>query len=87
MAYKTCETCIHSRVCKYADESTISCSQFQNKADFVNVVRCKDCKYCEHIRFRFEPDLYFCNNAASNKAVVKPNDYCSRGERKCGAEL
>lgn len=92
MAYKTCKTCIHNRVCKYADEkvslgTTVReimhrCVDYKNKADFVNVTRCKDCKYCEHIRFRFEPDLYFCNNSASNKAGVKPDGFCSYGERR-----
>ena len=53
----TCKDCIHYDVCKddyncgylFKDENgnyfTDDCQHFKRKADFVEVVRCKDCKY------------------------------------------
>ena len=59
----TCKDCVHYDVCQYhIDEETdmtiTECGRFINKADFVEVVRCKDCmhsrefdKHCEINRF------------------------------------
>lgn len=48
-------------------------------ADVVEVVRCKDCRYLTY------SDMYGeCGKALLG--VVTPNDYCSHGERKEGAE-
>lgn len=57
----TCKNCIHYDLCKItvADEnwtedapkelkemfSPKGCKDFKNKADFVEVVRCRDCRY------------------------------------------
>lgn len=57
----TCKDCIHYEVCKdtVSDEnwredtpkeikemfSPNGCEYFKNKADFVEIVRCKDCKW------------------------------------------
>ena len=43
-------------------------------ADVVPVVRCRDCK-----RFRYDPrfDSHWCGCT-----LVKPDDYCSYGERR-----
>jgi hypothetical protein len=54
------------------------CEHFENKADFVEVVRCKDCNhwnngYCEGIPF--------CGDYASY-IETKETDFCSYGERK-----
>lgn len=43
-----------------------------------NVVRCKDCK---HHSFDAEYGRFWCNRT-SGIFSVKPNDYCSYGERK-----
>ena len=46
----TCKDCIHNELCNihgYIDAD--ECAVFKNEADFVEVVRCKDCKCCEHI--------------------------------------
>ena len=46
-------------------------------ADVVDVVRCKDCK---HLMFS---DMYGeCSQA--HMGIVRPDDYCSYGERKDG---
>lgn len=85
----TCKDCIHEDLCKdrlskqgytmYADKNLIveDCEFFKNKADFVEVVRCKDCKHwrTEHGGF-CEASNALCevNNANT--------DFCSYGERK-----
>ena len=51
--------------------------QKQPAADVVEVVRCKDCK---HLMFS---DMYGeCSQA--HMGIVRPDDYCSYGERKDG---
>ena len=57
------------------------CSKFKNKADFVEVVRCKDCRRCEIVIDQFDNDWYFCTKTIDN-AEVKHDDFCSYGERK-----
>lgn len=49
--------------------------------DAVEVVRCKDCKYCECLQDSFKNNFYFCINTINN-AEVKADDYCSYSERK-----
>lgn len=73
----TCNDCIKEDVCykKPVHKLDIElnelggCSSFKNKADFVEVVRCKDCAY------RYTK---YCN-AKHERADM---DYCSSGERK-----
>lgn len=47
----TCKDCIYRAMCykreHYGKENEEPCEMFRNKADFVEVVRCKDCKYGE----------------------------------------
>lgn len=44
--------------------------------DAVEVVRCKDCKH-------YKPEEYECGcDFAGGLPYVKPDDYCSYGERK-----
>jgi hypothetical protein len=58
----TCKDCVHFEVCEfegvYFEDIAIKntspdadvrdlCSFFKNKADFVEVVRCKDCAKCQ----------------------------------------
>lgn len=90
----TCKDCIHYCWCKdtIADEnwnedapkeikemfSPVGCDHFKNQADFVEVVRCKDCKYYEI----HKPSVTL--NCERNGRVIPmmPNDFCSYGERK-----
>ena len=88
----TCKDCIHAKVCdnlisqglpwedgKYPAEKW--CDLFKNKADVVEVVRCKDCKHCtlteegEHAR-----DDIVCEYFMTDGML--DNDYCSYGERR-----
>lgn len=56
------------------------CSIFRNKADFVEVVRCKDCKYYETDIWDGEI-LCGCGNS-SGLNDDKPDGYCCYGERR-----
>lgn len=49
--------------------------------DAVEVVRCKDCKHCD-------PENHHCDHPMSTAAPLsrKPDDFCSYGERKEGAD-
>ncbi len=81
-----CKNCLYKEICKtynsfgidtpYNDEST--CELFKNKDRFVEVVRCRDCKY------RLESDITdrnFCSYYEKNMEV-QLDDFCSYGERK-----
>ncbi|MBQ8005516.1 MAG: hypothetical protein IJ303_04310 [Clostridia bacterium] len=52
--------------------------------DFVEVVRCRDCKSCDHCyplknKGAEAKEGYYCDY---NKRYVKPSGYCSHGERR-----
>ena len=49
--------------------------------DAVPVVRCMDCKHCD-------PENYHCDHYMGTAAPLrrKPDDFCSYGERKEGAD-
>lgn len=89
----TCKDCLHFKVCEYegiyfediaiknsspnADVRDL-CPLFENQADFVEVVRCKDCE-C------FEPHGNgkggICRNRKC-KGIRYATDFCSYGGRK-----
>ena len=80
-----CEDCIfYEKLCQHAleEHEFKLCEDFKNKADFVEVVRCKDCKHCwqyvsidrmHHIECTFDPE---CNTP------IHEMHFCSYGERK-----
>lgn len=85
----TCYDCIYAKVCdaliskglpwkdgKYPAEQFCD-TFFKNKADVVEVVRCKDCKYCRTLK-----DGGSQCERIDGLLMTKPNDYCSYGERK-----
>ena len=49
--------------------------------DAVHVVRCRECNHCD-------PENYHCDHPMSTAAPLrrKPDDFCSYGERKEGAD-
>jgi hypothetical protein len=84
-----CENCIHYEVCNYhiTEETPLTvdeCSRgFKNKADFVEVVRCKDCKYL--YCFSAIDRQFYCKHFPKGLQginIVEENPYCSYGERK-----
>ena len=82
---KTCGDCVYADVCEHLPnlplfhrKNEALCVTFKDKADFVEVVRCKDCKHnikpIGKIECRCELDGKIWDN----------NDFCSYGERREG---
>lgn len=61
----TCKDCIHYEICTF--DSIIGktmekdCKRFKNRTNFVEVVRCKDCKLSSEPKAVSRYNLY-CNN-------------------------
>ncbi len=75
----TCKDCIHENVCSALIEKGLPwedgeypaeafCMTFRNKADVVEVVRCKDCKHR--------------NSGRMSCQGRHPDWYCPKGERR-----
>jgi hypothetical protein len=89
----TCKDCLHFKVCEYegvyfedvaieassADGIEDLCPLFENKADFSEVVRCKDCLYYTPIPWNKEEMVCQCY---TDWLFTEPTDFCSNGERK-----
>ena len=84
----TCKDCIYFKRCvvlgveldiKRNKEADKNCRHFKNKADFVEVVECSNCKYAH---FNKDACAYSCKRRDYYSEFVKPTDYCSYGERK-----
>ncbi len=85
----TCNNCIHYEVCQYhiTEETTMTveeCDNFKNKADFVEIVRCKKCKHGDvSIISRTidgeETIACYCNVKGK---ITDIDGYCPGGERK-----
>lgn len=90
----TCKECLYYEVCKdylvkcaehgEAERINNPCTKFKNKADFVEVVRCKDCKCCDHCfpaKAIGEEALegWYCK---IRRKHMQPDDFCSYGERR-----
>lgn len=81
-----CRKCFHSYVCEKFNENKYDnnekCHFFNNHyvptADVVEVVRCKDCAYCEEMQGVIGMCLY-CHRWRMD---VDGDVYCSYGERK-----
>ena len=78
----TCKDCVHYAVCTFhiTENENEKCMHFKNKADFVELVRCKDCKHYTNIdTYRNPPrlDFHWCNKLGN---ITKENDYCSYGK-------
>lgn len=54
--------------------------------DAVEVVRCKDCKYCDKYRRWSEEEYLGCGINVAEIYSVDPMHYCSHGKRKVGEE-
>jgi hypothetical protein len=87
-----CKDCIGYKFCSvgrireadfYDRENTVQygraeylCPNFRNKADFVEVVRCRDCR---HSVDDICKGLVYCNE---HQKSMREKDFCSYGERK-----
>ena len=75
----TCKDCIHYEACVLNSEYVPSpCRCFKNKANVVEVVRCKDCGMFVDNK---EALVTYCKRECKN-LTVNPSDFCGYGERK-----
>lgn len=84
----SCKDCIQYGECEYADNIQYEdveqlkndCPGFKNKADFVEVVRCKDCIHkVVTDDGEFDPYDIVCDFHSSDG--FDENDFCSYGEK------
>lgn len=52
------------------------------KAPHIDIVRCKECRYCKRKRgtFKGEPIIFY--RCTENNRDIESDDYCSWGERE-----
>lgn len=78
----SCKDCIHYDICllSHDEDDYKKCCHFKNKADFVEVVRCKDCQWFSvHNKDGcYRPGL----DHHAQMTPVYENDYCSYGTPK-----
>lgn len=77
-----CENCVHRFVCSSYNSPRISgiCSFFKNKADFVEVVKCKDCVCFSYYK---EPIKGYIGKCEITKLLIRDdNFFCRDGVRK-----
>lgn len=57
-------------------------------ADVVEVVRCKDCRYCDiSLLLPIGRKMYTCMDGVhDHQMLMKPYDFCSNGKRREGAD-
>ena len=82
-----CKDCLYFNRCvvlgveldiKHNKEADKNCRHFKNKADFVEVVRCKDCEHKEKATNEYCTFWY--------KFCAYDNNFCSKGKRKEGEQ-
>lgn len=90
-----CGSCVHLEACAawishgstlYRDftYSVADCPYYQNAADVVEVVRCKDCKHYDKHGYKIcalhseQPDQF----GAGVNIYMESDDFCSYGERR-----
>lgn len=89
----SCKNCIHEEICDIpiitgGRKNARNCKKFKNKADFVEVVRCKNCEsFIEKGNEFLRNDVFgFCEKSRTgffdDGEEVYGNDFCSYGERK-----
>lgn len=77
-----CGDCLHFQQCSHyvTAEETFpevgGCSAFRNKVDFVEVVRCEDCRYYHN----YGSGVYGCRTYGMMKTHHR--SYCSLGVRR-----
>ena len=86
----SCLDCIHYTIC-IAKNPLVKieyCYQFKNKADFVEVVRCKDCKYGDVSCYALSKDgkKQNANICSLIKKRTSVDYYCPCGERAVNYE-
>ena len=64
---------------RHRTSTAINPQPFSQTKDYVEVVRCKDCKYFVERNNTKLSGYGFC---ADNNAYFEPDNYCSHGERR-----
>lgn len=80
----TCKDCIHIDVCVAYTPTDLyhTCSSFKNKTDFVEVVRCRDCKFYTIGDYRCDHPEMYGEDCYDFWLETNEDDFCSYGERK-----
>lgn len=88
----TCKDCIHEDICDMpiitdGRKNASNCKKFKNKANFVEVVYCKDCEWSTERTRNNELFQYQCRNTIACGKPRRAIDFCSYGERKTDNDL
>ncbi len=79
-----CKDCLYYEVCPLGlavDGQTGTCLKFKNSADFVEVVRCKDCRFkLLTVDGYYNPSNISCEIHENDG--YKETDYCNYGKRR-----
>jgi hypothetical protein len=81
----TCKDCIHYDICVFHTKGNENekCQHFKNKANFVEVVRCKDCVYWEGRGYDGRCEAY---HNGLIRDYTNYDDYCSYGKKRSEEE-
>ena len=82
----TCKDCLHYDICTFhiTGNENERCCHFKNKADVVEVVRCKDCKHKVNFcgRIMCGRLMYRLSDGVGGLTATTSENFCSYGERK-----
>lgn len=73
-----CKDCIHYQMCGSVNIDA-PCAAFKNKADFVKIVRCKNCRY-KKVGYGQFGAYYYCSHITSGLRDIEETDFCNYGE-------
>ena len=80
-----CETCLYNKNCQYLLKHPThivkGCTAYKDATNFVEVVRCKDCRWAKHEMIN-KCENYICKCPFMIEDYVNKNFYCGYGERK-----
>ena len=80
-----CKKCFHFQVCANVLQNDLFIREVMlgekepGCKQFVEVVRCKDCEFCS---YNSSNDTCKCKSMNGMYRTVKPDDFCSYGERR-----
>lgn len=84
IAYNPCKNCKEMDKCSICELTYYRKGYIKSPtADAVEVVRCKDCKYCVDL---IMGGLWCEHPDNRNPLGCRPNDYCNDGERREDSE-
>ena len=75
----TCKDCLFKCYTEDLEDVEVTCNFYLDNRKYVEVVRCKDCKWSEDYR-----GVILCNSPCGIFNKVKEDSFCSFGERREG---